>query len=135
LSPEREEAELLLRKAREDRTVIAKLVDDSERSDSVIGFHAQQAVEKALKAILAARGADFPWTHDLQLPLRRVEAAGVDVPALAQEARQLSPWAVEFRYGEVIDDQLDRQGTARMVTEIIDWSENEVLARLRRGGA
>jgi HEPN domain len=31
-----------------------------------VGFHAQQAAEKALKAVLAASGDDFPWTHDLR---------------------------------------------------------------------
>jgi HEPN domain-containing protein len=29
-------------------------------------FHAQQAAEKALKAILILEGVDFPFTHNLQ---------------------------------------------------------------------
>ncbi|MQM31684.1 MAG: hypothetical protein CRU78_14645 [Candidatus Accumulibacter phosphatis] len=29
-------------------------------------FHAQQSVEKALKAVLTARGATFPRTHNLE---------------------------------------------------------------------
>src|SRR4051794_15876126 len=70
LSPDREQAELLLRKAVEDQAVLVALAENPEIADAALGFHAQQAVEKALKAVLAARGDDFPWTHDLQLLLR-----------------------------------------------------------------
>ena len=52
-SADRREAALLLRRGREDETVVAKLIDDAQIADAVIGFHAQQAVEKALKAVLA----------------------------------------------------------------------------------
>jgi HEPN domain-containing protein len=38
---------------------------DAESSALIVGFHCQQAVEKALKAVLAERGADFPYTHDV----------------------------------------------------------------------
>lgn len=41
-------AELLSSKARGDEIVLARLLDDSEVSDAVLGFHAQQAVEKPL---------------------------------------------------------------------------------------
>lgn len=64
--PELEEALLLLRKAQEDADAVKKLVPDTDIADSVVGFHAQQAAEKALKAVLAASGDDFPWTHDLR---------------------------------------------------------------------
>lgn len=122
MSPDAEQAELLLRKAREDHAVVAALSADVNIADSSIGFHAQQAVEKAMKAVLAARGVDFPWTHDLRLLLRRLDVAGVDVPPRISEARRLSPWAVEFRYGDVIDESLDRDGTLALVHEVIDWA-------------
>jgi hypothetical protein len=57
---ELEEAQLLLRKAREDADAAAKLAADGDTADAIVGFHAQQAVEKALKAVLAASGDDFP---------------------------------------------------------------------------
>lgn len=95
-------------------------------ADSMLGFHGQQAVEKAMKAALAAEGHDFPWTHDLQLLLRRLRAAGVDVPDSVSAARQLSPWAVEFRYGETIDSVLDRPGTVALVAEVLDWARAAV---------
>lgn len=33
--------------------------------DDVVGFHAQQAIEKAIKVARVLRGIDFPKTHDL----------------------------------------------------------------------
>jgi len=50
--PELEEALLLLRKAQEDADAVKKLLPDTDIADSVVGFHAQQAAEKALKAVL-----------------------------------------------------------------------------------
>jgi HEPN domain-containing protein len=97
LSHDREEAARLLRKAAEDLEVLIALADNGAIADSALGFHAQQAVEKAMKSVLAAGGHDFPWTHDLQLLLRRLEAAGVYVPDSVRTARRLSPWAVEYR--------------------------------------
>ena len=41
----REQAEILLRKAREDEFTVDKLIPDPAAPDVVIGFHAQQAVE------------------------------------------------------------------------------------------
>lgn len=76
MSPEREQAALLLRKAREDQAVIAKLADDPQIADSAVGFHAQQAVEKALKAVLAARGDDFPWTARSATPAAAARCRG-----------------------------------------------------------
>lgn len=56
---------LLLSKAQADKLVLDKLADDSEIADNVIGFHAQQAVEKLLKAIRANRQIEYPRVHDI----------------------------------------------------------------------
>jgi len=50
-----EQAERLRRKAAGDEEAIRALFDVSSVPDEVIGFHAQQAVEKLLKALLSAR--------------------------------------------------------------------------------
>jgi HEPN domain-containing protein len=36
------------------------LAADAGQQDDVVGFHAQQAVEKSIKAVLALRGNDIP---------------------------------------------------------------------------
>ena len=50
----REHAALLLRKAKQDQFTIEKLLPDPASPDDVIGFHAQQAVEKMLGWVLWA---------------------------------------------------------------------------------
>lgn len=54
--PDLEEAQLLLHKAREDAEAVGKLAADVGIADAIVGFHAQQAAEKAL---LAASGDDL----------------------------------------------------------------------------
>ena len=60
-----EYADVLLRKAEGDLAAARALVDRTEIADDIIGFHAQQAVEKAAKAVLTLRGMDYPRSHDL----------------------------------------------------------------------
>jgi len=38
---------------------------EDEGTADTVAFHAQQGVEKYLKALLAYRGIDFPKTHDI----------------------------------------------------------------------
>jgi len=61
-------------------------------------FHAQQCVEKALKALLIQQGIDFPRTHVLETLLDLLTAAGVGVPSQVDEAFVLTQYAVEMRY-------------------------------------
>lgn len=52
-----EQARLLLRKAAQDRAVLEKLIDDPVIEATTLGYHAQQAAEKLLKALLAVGSA------------------------------------------------------------------------------
>lgn len=126
--PEFEEARLLLRKAREDLDALTKLAPDGDTADAIVGFHAQQAVEKALKAVLAAFGEDFPWTHDLRYLLERLTDLEAPMPSSLHEVRVLAPWAVEFRYGETIEDPLDREGAVALAEKAAEWAESQVEA-------
>jgi len=134
LSPaDLEEAMLLLRKAREDADAVEKLAPDLGIADSVVGFHSQQAAEKALKAVLASRGDEFPWTHDLRHLMERLAAIAAPLPDALREVRVLGPWAVEFRYGETIEDQLDRGQALALARGIVAWAEVSVSAVARAG--
>jgi HEPN domain-containing protein len=46
-------ARQFLRLAQDDHVAARALLDVAAVSDAIVGFHAQQAVEKALKAVLA----------------------------------------------------------------------------------
>jgi HEPN domain-containing protein len=61
-------------------------------------FHAQQAAEKALKAVLVHRGVDFPRTHDLEALIEIASNAGMALPEWVDEVSGLTPYAVETRY-------------------------------------
>jgi HEPN domain-containing protein len=62
-----------LTKARSDLAAARSLSLDPEQADDVVGFHAQQAVEKALKAVVAIRGLEIPLSHDVVLLLRLLD--------------------------------------------------------------
>ena len=64
---ERELAAQLLDRAADDVAAASALLEVAGVSDAIVGFHAQQAVEKAIKAVLTSSGIDYPFTHDLEL--------------------------------------------------------------------
>jgi hypothetical protein len=64
-----------------------RLLANAEISDEIVGFHAQQAVEKWLKAVLGSRGVEFEYTHDLRRLLAEVTAPGH--PCVGQRGRRL----------------------------------------------
>ncbi|MBC8180332.1 HEPN domain-containing protein [candidate division KSB1 bacterium] len=87
-----------LKKADND-IVTAKqtLLLDGGPTDTVC-FHAQQAVEKAMKALLTFNEISFPRIHDL---LRLLELALQFLPELEKmrtELAEISNYAVEVRY-------------------------------------
>jgi len=61
-------------------------------------FDAQQAAEKAIKALLINLGVEFPYTHDLAELITELERAGVNVPDKLKRAATLTDYAVESRY-------------------------------------
>lgn len=87
----------LLLMARKDFDAMRGMIGNSLFADEVFGFHAQQAIEKSLKAWLATRSIDFPLTHDLSRLLGLLEEAGVDVN-LFWPLVQYTVFAVQARY-------------------------------------
>lgn len=61
----------LLARARDDAAAVRAVIDVTGVTDAIVGFHAQQAVEKSVKAVLASREQSFPLTHDLEGLLER----------------------------------------------------------------
>ncbi len=64
---DREDAERMLNLSKVDLKAIRNMLDPEVFDDSVFGFHAQQAVEKALRSWLSLRGIAYPKTHDLRV--------------------------------------------------------------------
>jgi HEPN domain-containing protein len=71
---------------------------------STVCFHAQQCLEKYLKASLAKRGRPFPRTHDLDVLLAECLSEYPLWIAMQADLKRLSRYAVQFRYpGESAD--------------------------------
>jgi HEPN domain-containing protein len=86
-----------IRKADLDFDTVVRLIAE-ERFRDIVAFHAQQAVEKYLKALLTRRQVEFPKTHVIRALLVLVQPVE---PALAQSlagASWLSPFGAEIRY-------------------------------------
>jgi HEPN domain-containing protein len=120
-SPEQiEYAEMLQRRAAGDLLVCRKLVDDTDVDDSIIGFHAQQCVEKALKVAIVLADVELPRTHDLESLVEQVEEAGVKVPEELSSVDWLTPWAAGMRYDE--PTALDRMAALAVAESAARWS-------------
>jgi HEPN domain-containing protein len=72
-------------------------------------FDAQQAAEKAIKAISIGRHEEFPFVHDLEELLRLLKRNGLKVPKYVRQAEELSRYAVVTRYPGLADPVTHRQ--------------------------
>lgn len=61
-------------------------------------FHAQQCVEKYLKAWLGEKDVDFPKTHDLEMLAKLSMPSLPELTAFIDRLRFLNAFAVEIRY-------------------------------------
>jgi HEPN domain-containing protein len=105
-----EQAQLLQRKAAQDLAVLRKLIGDPAISDETLGFHAQQAAEKLIKALLALGGHEYPRTHDLGLLLDLLASLDVQIPEALLTVEILTPFATVFRYDDLpLEAAIDRQ--------------------------
>jgi HEPN domain-containing protein len=66
--------------------------------DSVYEFHVQQAIEKLLKALIAAHGSSFPFVHDLRLLLDQIQSLGETVPDFGMPLAAFTKFGVASRY-------------------------------------
>lgn len=118
----RELAALLLRKAAQDEYALEKLAADPGAPEEIIGFHAQQAIEKMLKAVLALAAIRYPRTHDLTELLDLVRKQGFEVPPQLEDVEALSSFAVGFRY-EDLPAPFDREWARSCVRATRVWAE------------
>ncbi len=91
-----------------DRSIIELLNasrDDEQNfafpvNDRTFGFHAQQAIEKLIKALIGGHSQRYAFTHDLEQLLAEVEALGERLPIDATMTIKLTDYAGTWRYQE-----------------------------------
>jgi HEPN domain-containing protein len=93
-------------------------------------FHAQQAAEKAIKAVLVAKGTALHRTHDLTFLLDRLPAS-VPIPTAIKNLPSLTKYAVQMRYpGATIPATAsDRRRAVKLATAAISWAGQVVAGR------
>jgi hypothetical protein len=111
------QAQILLIKAAEDEQALGA----GDFSDSILGFHAQQAIEKLIKALLAQLNIPFELTHNLDRLRTALESAGEFLPATPVPLDQLNDFAVVYRYDLLFQfaspDVAELLETVRLVRE------------------
>jgi HEPN domain-containing protein len=126
---QREQAWLYLQKAKEDEALLDEVLDSPRISDSVIGFHCQQAAEKLLKALLSFQGIRFRKTHDLLELVDILVDNDYTLPDHLGNLDYLTPYSVEFRYElfPVTEEMnLDRQEARNLVANLRSWIEQQL---------
>lgn len=107
----------------------ARAVLQIERWDGA-SFYAQQAVEKALKALLAGRGDRPPRIHDLVVLSRRVGAP----PEFRRDLAELTRVYITTRYPDVVlepgapagVDQAMAEHHVRVAQEVLEWVRQQL---------
>lgn len=117
---DREHARDLLEVAARDLRALEGMTDEQMFADEIFGFHAQQAVEKALKAWIAAVGGEYPYSHDISALLTTLEELQQAVDDL-WELVELNAFAVQLRYGMLTspEERLDRPVTTETVRDLV----------------
>jgi HEPN domain-containing protein len=113
---------------RHARSNLSRCRSDSRLPDVLfedLCFDAQQAAEKAIKAVLVLKGRRLPRTHDLAELVDLVAATGIEVPQEVREAKRLTPYAVAGRYPGVSEDasEEDYREALAISERVVAWAE------------
>jgi len=107
--------------AQRDLKALQGMLNADTFADEIFGFHAQQAVEKALKAWLSLIGVEYPRTHDLEELLELLEEHAEPILEAFYDLVDLTDFAVQFRYRLFEDDEgrLNRSVMIRQVDNLV----------------
>ena len=88
-------------------------------------FNAQQAAEKALKAVCLANSLDFPRTHSLVHLMDILDKSGVDIPQNVRDADILTQYAVQSRYPGIVEDitRDEYREALNLAAQVVFWAE------------
>lgn len=119
-------ARRLLAAAENDELMARSVLPVPGVTDAGVGMLTQQAVEKAIKAVLAAGGTEFPFIHDLEKLREFAEESGIDLPATLDGIETLTPFASDERYGGETPIGLDRDQALAWATTAIAWAREQI---------
>ncbi|MGE5598813.1 MAG: HEPN domain-containing protein [Bacteroidota bacterium] len=115
-----------LRYARAD-LALAKIALPEDGLYEQLCFHAQQTVEKCLKAVLIKMGIAFPRTHSIA---HLVDLLPTEIPRTADliDSAQLTGYATVFRYpgDEEPVDKATYDEAVRIAESVLAWAEQRI---------
>lgn len=119
------------------RRARSNLVHSRAEADEVdlaeLCFDAQQAAEKAIKAVFIHRGEAFPFTHDLEALIRLLKAKGQKVPKYVEAAKVLTRFAVVARYPDFTTVTRGKYGrSVRIASAVLRWAERQIAPPSKR---
>ena len=119
-----------LNRARSNLAMARNRVPDAYLED--LCFEAQQAAEKAIKAVMIARNIDFPYVHNLALLLSILEEDGENVPNDIRRATRLTPYAVDIRYPGVEQpvSEHEYESAIEVAKAVIRWAADRLYPKL-----
>ena len=90
-------------------------------------FHAQQTVEKAMKAVLVKKGIPFPKSHSIRM-LMDLLSKGIEIPEEIEEAAILTDYAVISRYPGDVEpvDEDEYQEAVQLAQNVLRWAEKMI---------
>jgi len=116
-------AQGLLHKAINDLTAAQAILGTGRALDTAC-FHAQQTVEKSLKALLALHDIEYPWRHDLGELLELAKPFAPELQPYEDQILNLTPFAVEIRYDVEFEPSVDQAriafGVATAVLKLVN---------------
>ena len=96
-------------------------------------FHAQQAAEKAIKALLIRHRIQFPYVHDLAVLMLLLEKGTGNLPDSIRRAVRLTRFAVQARYpgtAPPVGEEKYREAV-ELAGEVLRWAEKQLRAARR----
>lgn len=111
----------MFKAAEKDFKALSNMTDESLFDAEIFGFHAQQTVEKLLKAWLSNIGIKYEKIHDLQVLFELLKDKGQNIPSELEELENLTDFAVTFRYEvfESLDATIDRKDLLRKIETLL----------------
>jgi len=87
-------------------------------------FDAQQAAEKAVKAVLIRRQVTFPYIHDLARLITLLEQVGEAVPDAVKASADLTKFATVARYPGFAEpvSREDYEQAVRIAEDAVRWA-------------
>ena len=126
MTPCHDEAMRALRIADRDIVAFRKMSGDPDFHFATTCFHAQQGIEKCMKAVMFEREILFPPIHDLVRLVLVLHEHGISVPCSVDDLRKLNPFAVTFRYDDTDIPLISIAEVGAMVVAIRNWAGEQV---------